>query len=555
MPLIEAITPVDTRFGKNVLLFLFSVAFVFGTAACFSVFESNQAMGPTFISGSLTQDRPINIFYFTSHFLLAELYMGLYAVTAGIPWYEIAMYLYAAVALFVLLYLFWEPGPGDPKWRRWLLAAAVLVLATEFYMLLEYTRIAFALGGASTLWMLSGKKRPGIPLALFVLCILTRPEVGVFVLLIQWLAFLLLAEEKTGKKALVLNTLVLFLVMGYITYDRITTDDITKQFEPELGYQLLDRGNIVPLSSMPNAVDSAKYTATVNMISDPEYTSIDFLRSLVGQDPYVGINAELLQRFVELVKESVDQSLGPVIIYLVLFLYGLWQYVLLKRKRTWRYLLFHAAVWAVLAVTVYLIKMETWVFSSVMVLLSLLLLSQLDFGAMRRTYPVAVLAALGVVYGTGVLFAKQRAYADEQKAEILANARFYDEVKKRYPGTVLMPGLKQSQMVINSILPFQMPDFSVFKRIYLFDSDVLYLEANYNAYLSAECGCHAGSYTNFMDFLVSKREEVTVVSSSERTDLMAYYCRVVRGKEYTFEPIDSISTDNGKRTATVFKLR
>lgn len=103
-----------------------------------------------------------------------------------------------------------------------------------------------------------------------------------------------------------------------------------------------------------------------------------------------------------------------------------------------------------------------------------------------------------------------------------------------------MPGLHQAQLMINSSFPFDIPDFSSFKKIYLFDSDVLYLVENYNAYLRENCNCNAGNYADFMDFLVTKKEELVIISNEERTDLMTYYCSKVRKENYLFTPIDSV---------------
>jgi len=151
-----------------------------------------------------------------------------------------------------------------------------------------------------------------------------------------------------------------------------------------------------------------------------------------------------------------------------------------------------------------------------------------------------LMASLMVCVGTVKLFEEQQDYSQTIRNETIANSAFKKQIERKYTGKIIMPGLHQAQLMINSSFPFDIPDFSSFKKIYLFDSDVLYLVENYNAYLRENCNCNAGNYADFMDFLVTKKEELVIISNEERTDLMTYYCSKVRKENYLFTPIDSV---------------
>lgn len=538
-----------TKLLQTSSLFLFAVLFVFGTA-CFSVYESNEALCATFFSGSVTQAVGISTFYYTTHFLTAEVYMKLYHFFPSVPWYAVVMFSYVAVALFVFLWLLFKNNSPAIASKLIFAVPVMLVLATEYILFLQYTRVAFALGTATVLLLIklesAQKKFTFFQIALFVLCLLTRWEVGIFILLMQWLSAFLLAEHKVNKTVLLTNTFAVLLLIGYVVYDRQTSHDYVKQFQPELGYQLLDRGNIVPLSSMKTAVDSAKYKAVLDLISDPQYITIEFLRSLVRENAYAGVSETLITRCANILSDNLSKSKGVFIIYTVLLLLTLFQLFREQKKEAIKLLLFNLSVWLLLVLITYAIKMELRLFVSVLILLSFILLSKIDYSALSAQYIRAVLCVVMMAFGTLVLYGAQKEYKEDIKYQQDRNLKFTTEVKKKYAGKILMPDIRCKQMMVNCIQPFQQPDFSAFPRYYLFDCDVLYLEPDYNAYLRKECNCDAGSYTNFMDFLVSKKDSVRVISTEERISSITDYCQMVRGKNYPFKVVDSLFVDDRK---------
>ena len=543
------------KISWNIAVFLFSVIFVYGLAN-FSYFESYEALYPTFFSGSITEGLPVNVWYFVSHFLLAEIYLKFYGKTSDIPWYEIILFFYVAVSLFTILIILLKQNQASIV-RKIILTFLSLLLITEFILVFQYTRVAFALGIASTLALYVGGKNSKIirwlSCVLFVFCLLTRTEVGVFVFLIQLLGILLIVNHSYAKTVLIFNSTVFVLVMGYITYDRLTTNDFLKQFEPELGYQLLDRGNIIPLSSMTNAVDSAKYIAVVNLITDQEFTTIDFLTSLVHENAYIGMSKKLLLRSIEILLKNINHSSGLFIIYITLLIFLIKQSIVLKNKKAFKVLLFNTLIWMVIIITIYIIKMEVWVFSSLLVMMCFILIFMIDYETTRQPFLIIILSGALILIGTFIYYQKQHIYIEGLANKLQANVKFTNELKKRYRGKILVPGLDQNQMILYSLKPFQMHDFSAFSQLYLFDADVVYIEDHYNSYLRNECKCNAKSHTDFMDFLDSKKDSVRIVSTHERIEVIKYYCKVVRNKNYNIIPIDSLSIDGNKATVFTFK--
>lgn len=536
-------------------LFLFCLAVVYSLAQ-YAVYEAGEMFFPLFFSGVITQGLPVNIWYFVSHFILAEVYMKLYSSFPGIPWYETVMYFYVSVSLFSILYILFKNNAERGVGVKVFIGLLSLILATEFIFFFQYTRGAFALGIAATLTLLHGNKISKNlrwwAAVLFVFCLLTRHEVGIFVFMFQWLVVLFIANKNYSKAVLWFNTVILFLIAGYMAYDRFTTTDFLKQFEPELGYQLLDRGNIVPLGSMKNAVDSAKYIAVTNLITDKEYTTIPFLRSLVAENAFVGVNKALILRAIGEMTDKLDHSLGLLIIYIGLFIIVLQQKLRQGRVAAAKFLAFNLSFWAILFAVAYFIILQYYNVDVMLTMMCFILLSIIDFEA-ARSYPVVILSGLLFVSGTKVLYHKQQEYSNRLSANIAANIEFNEEVKKRYAGKIIVPGCDQGELVLFCLRPFQLHNFTMFKRFYLFDSDVVYIEPHYNAYLSKECNCDAGNYTAFMDFMESKKEDVRIISSAERINIIKYYCRVVRGKDYNIVPIDTVSIAGNSATVFTFK--
>ena len=540
---------------KKALLFLFCLLFVYGLSK-FSVYESYEVLYPTFFSGAVTQGVPINIWYFVSHFLLAEVYMKLYSLVPHVPWYEIVLFFYVTVSLFTIITTLLRKNKDGSLLSKMIPLVVSLILATEFVVVFQYTRVAFALGIASTLLLLFGGKERKLTIwwssFFFVVCLLTRHEVGVFIFLMQWLSAILIAPKTVSRVALVLNSLFFFFIMGYVAYDRLTTDDYLKQFEPELGYQLLDRGNIVPLGTMTNAVDSAKYIAVTNLITDQKYTTIEFLRSLVAENAFFGINAELTQRAINILSDKLDHSMGLVILYLGLLLWLFRQYISDGRKAAVKLLLFNLAFWIIIFATTYFIILQYYTLDIMLVLLCFILLGGMDFSKIRKTYLVSGLAIAILTLGTFTLYSKQQAYITRLTNDLEANKNFGLALKKKYPGKIIVPGNEQKKMILFSLRPYQMHDFSTFSKFYLFDADVIYIQDNYNAYLRKECSCNAKDYIEFMDYLASKKDSVRIISSPDRIDVIKYYCKVVRNKDYNIVPIDSISVDGDEATVFTF---
>jgi hypothetical protein len=541
---------------RNIALLLFSLVFVYGLAS-FSVYENmHPIMNTVFFSGSITQGAPVNIWYFVSHFLLADVYMKLYSITSDIPWYAVIMFFYVAVSLFFILYIFLKNNQQVSFKGKILPVFLILILATEFIFVFQYTRIAFALGAASTLALLLGGKESKLAaftsFVLFIICLLTRHEAGVYIFLIQWLAFLLISNRTFSKTALFLNTAAFALIMGYIVYDRVTTNDYLKQFEPELGYQLLDRGNIVPLSTMKNAVDSAKYMAVINLITDQQYTSIAFLRSLVAENAFVGFNKDLAFRALKLLGGTLFHSMGLFIMYIGLLMLVLRQALATDKTTALKILLFNLSLCSIIVVTTYSIFLQFYTLDVMLTIASLILLSQIDFVSLRFKNVSSLLYCI-IIIGIVVLFQKNLEYSKKLSQKVEANEKYLDELKKRYAGKILVPGLSQKKPILLSSKPFQKLDFSAFSRLYLFDADVTYIEPHYNAYLSKECNCDANSYTNFMDFLDSKKDSVRIISDQERIDAIKHYCHVVRGKDYNIVPVDSLNVNGNSVTVFTFQ--
>ena len=530
---------------KNVFLLIFCMA-VICYFALSSVFEDIQAIFPIFFSGSATQGNPLNIFNYTTHFLLAEVYMKLYILQGKCPWFELVMYAYVVVSLFVVLKVMLERN--NSRVVKGLVLITCLFFFSELTVVFQYTRIAFALGISSTLlWTHKSSNKRFYYLfssLLFLIALLTRWEVGLFVVLIQWL-LIAVNPQLITKPAVWLNTLFFAMVFGYISYERATATGYTEILQQELGYQL-ERGNIVSLSAMTTAVDSVKYISVLNLISDPDYITLGFIKGILREDLYKGLSKELVFRCLSVLTDIAAQAIGFLLIYGLLLTVVLTQQF--KRNRTlfWRLVLFNTTVVALEFIITYYIKMESRQFNPTLIFMCLLLLLWLDFSALKNSTAILVTFISFLVCGLIIQYKLQQEYVIDLKNTTENNNVFRQIVVEKCGHKILVPDLRFSQSMIGYIRPIQYPDYSAFHRLYLFDFDVLYLEKNYNGYLHKECNCNAGSYTELMDFFVSKKDSVVWVSTPQRISAIIDYCHTVRHKDYQFSIVDSVQGGGAK---------
>jgi hypothetical protein len=520
-------------------LLVISFIFVF-TGAQFSVFESTEYMGPVFLSDSLGST--INLFFFASHFILSGLYMKLFSAFASVPWYEIILYTYLSVSFFIILHRISQQRIKDYNIVFSIKIFLVVFLFIEPMLFLQYTRIAFALGSASTILYLTAahrKKKYYWLIALtYSFAFMTRPEVGVFIIIMQWLIFVLIIDKHVSKTPLLVNTAVCLTAMLFIVHDRMTTNDFIKKLEPELCYQLLERGNIIPLSSMTNKIDSVKYTAVVNGFFDPKFITIDFLQSLVNENAYVGYDTRLLVRAYQIFIDSIKGAKGILMIYLGLLLAS----ISLEDRNRYnliRLILLNLTFWTIIVLTIYLIKMEQWVFHPMLTLMCFILATKADFETFIPRIKKLVIVTLFIL-GAFFSIRSQQSYYKNIKAEVNTNILYYSKIAALYSGKIIMPAQSSAQKILNHFTPFITPNFSVFQRIYLYDSDVLFLVPDYNTFLSKECKCDAGSYSDFLGYLASKNDSLRYISTPDRVAAIENYCRIVRCRNFDFIPIDTL---------------
>ena len=531
----------QTKILKDFLWLSASIVIIFCFSR-FSVFESNEALAPTILSGSVTQGKPLTVFYYTSHFLLCEIYMKLYETVKGVPWFEVFMYFYAAISLFFILKVLFIKNKSIAAQIFTLLP--VLFFFSEFTLIFQYTRIAFALGIAGSLLMLSAssdiKFRKFFAATFFVVALLTRWEVGILILLLQWLYILCCSRSQFKNAVLWGNTLAVIILLGYVAYDRSVTTEYTKKFQPELGYQLLDRGNIIPLSSMANAVDSAKYNAVLQLISDPQYITIDFLKGLVKENAYTGFNSTLWTRCFSLLGNSAENASGFLLIYLLLIAAVLYQQQKSNAKFFSGVTVFCLLAVVLLMAITYFLKMEMRLFNSVIIFASIILLWQINFSAIVKQKYFFALLLIG--WAAGIVLQKQiqTRYVSKLIKDAEQNTAFKNAVTQKCGNRIIVPDIQYSQNIIQALFPAQMPDYAAFKNIYLFDFDVMYLEQNYNKYLREQCNCDAGDYKEMMDFFRNNKREIDFIASPERLQVITAYCRTVRQADYRFMLKDSV---------------
>lgn len=539
---------------KNFLLYsgLITIIFVFIQFTVGLNFEFLESFLPSMLSGKATNGHPLNIMFFSAHYPLADLiYVPFYkSIGTYFPFYETSMYACMIVSGSILASVVHQKIRKTPPLFYFIIAGVLAAVYLALIINLQHTIVAFLVcTSATSLIYMDLENRSNrkkiiiyvISILLFTLGLFIRVQVGVFFAIINLVAFILLRSTNNGGKYVIpIFLLITVTHYGILLKNRNISTDYCQKMDLVIGYQLMDRGNIVPISSMQTYSDSVKYLSVINSVSDPKYITTDFIETLIASHPILGIKKQFIIRAYDILFRYIEMNKGLLILYLAISLVSIWSHKDNKRK-IYGWTLFNLFCWGLIALVIYNIKMELWLFRSIFFTIAILHILNINanykFSKIKgQLFSIACIIALA-------LFIHQEAkHFSDVKQKLINHKRTHSILAQKCAGKIVVPGLSESPIYMANFFPFETPDYSAFKHIYYFDTDVLFWQERYNKWAAETCQCETGDMISFMDYL--SKNQAAYITTKERTEIIKTYCSVIRNVDYEFKAIDSL-THNG----------
>lgn len=504
-------------------------------------FEYLHSYVPSMLSGNLTGGHPINPWFFTFNYPLVDwVYLPLYRFFSSyVPVYEIFMYGFMLGSGAVIATALHEKLM--PAHRiKYLIACIVCVIYFCLLLNLQHTVTAFFLLTAAGILMLQSAQKKiyfFISLLLFILGMFVRAQASVFFVFIYFpLIFFFSERKKVQIGLLILFTVISLTHYNIILKNRKASNDYAQKLDLIVGHQLMDRENIVPLSEMQNQVDSIKYVSVVNAISDPQYITIDFIKSLIGKSPFWGISQDLFHRAIGIYYQSIKEHSGIVLLYVLIALVSIYSLKRNKRK-VFGSILFNLFFAGFIFLVIYFIKMESWLFRSAVFMMIVFNILIWDFSTKQNRSFIQIMNFL-LIISLFIFIGQEKKKYSELKEKTEFRISVYNKIAKKHSGKIIVLGLNYNQ-ILEKFFPFQKPDFSAFKYIFLFDSDTMFWQKDYNDWVKSICNCNTEDIVGFLEYL--SKEGAIFFSNVERVKLIELYVRLVYQKEISFNIIDSIS--------------
>jgi hypothetical protein len=500
-----------------------------------------EALFDSFYSGKLTEGLPFRSIYFLGNIGTSYLYSLLYQFNSHIEWISWILYSYLFISCFMGLYLIVCMLPRSvPLWVKIGLQVAVYLLVfADHNIHFIFTRVSYMVTGLSLIALVYFFRLPGsikerwalfIGLNLwFIVGTLTRSESATAAFL-QIGAFALFYLHNIKRSIILFLFPFLFLLslLAAIAHDIKTTKEFYKQIEPDIEAQFTDRENVAPLSTMKTYRDSVIWSAARDIMwSDPKVITPAYLRSLIIPEKFIYTDWRQWQRVYRSASEIVLKFWCLGLICLLLGLAVLISGRVTSPAGFLYWLLFVLSFWILIALQTYTDKINDRSFSPLISLFIychiILLLPYIKPGVSRLMYPI--LAGVIILFGIHLYYLK--AEASQLKRDLADYQKNMRVISQIASGKILVVNSSSCDYLFCSNRPFHPFDFSAFKKIYITDGYNMPFLPYYRRYLERECHCDMYEFPVFWDYLRMKHNEVIVVSTIYRMNILQQYLKAV----------------------------
>lgn len=397
-------------------------------------------------------------------------------------------------------------------------------LAVRFYTLIYYGIKQYktkALVIFSFIWFVGG------------LCI--RPEAAIATLIlfiIMFFFYLNFSVYKTLKAVWGYGVFVLFFIAAY-WHNISNSNEFYYSLEPNVEYEIVDRRNVIALSEMKNAIDSARYKAVAEqwMLADVKQTPPAFIKSLICKKGCKdNCNKSTISSFFPVLNSNQFEFLIAENSYVLLLLIFLPIFSLRKTKLAIPIVLMGLVLISLsFSVNVLMRVVQPMLF--VLCLITLLLTMAKGVFANLNNRPFILL--LLFTSGTTLLYSEIRmnigkgGYIKKTHGEVQAKV---DEILSRYP-------LRKTVVIMNDYTPFNTGTFLPFtgfngKKIIItefgqFSGNAAFLNAN-----GKMSNCASNDFRCKMEYLNNHKTDLILIGKRQRLDFYSYYLKAVYGMDW-----------------------
>ncbi len=360
----------------------------------------------------------------------------------------------------------------------------------------------------------------------FVLGTLTRVETSIATLLLMLtFAFLYLNSIKQVIILFAFPVLFVLVVSTAITIELNTSAEFHIQVEPEIEAQFAERNNIIPLSTQLTRKDSVIYMAAKTfMWSDPKVISPSYLRSLINKSSSYYTDIEQWKRACT----EVEEIALSYKIYLLLLVFYFCIALLSRTTKKYsipRILFFEFSFWFLIIFQAYTIKVNDRSFGPyIAIFLFAHIIYFLQF-CFNEGYVKALVAF--VILLAGFQLKNIQTESDNLKAELNRYQYASDKIRVTGKNKILILNSTSCDYLFLGNIPFHPFNYSDFHRIYITDGFNMPFLPYYRPYLEKECQCSLYNFPSFWKFLLSHKENVIVVSTDERVQIIEDYVHEV----------------------------
>ncbi len=510
---------------------------------------NNEASYSAFADGAFS-DGPFMDWYFLCHIFINKLYYIFYAVFPSVSWYKWFLFAYSMLGMALMFLVISKLVPE----RRFIAMIWTLLffsaLINPFYILSNVRPPVMICGGSLMLLLLNrfnyhSLKFWGLIFA-FMLGSLIRLEPAGVALIIAFL-FIFTCADNLGKalKILIMPGLFIAGMVIYISLDIRFSDSYYKKTEPDLLYQITEKGNVVPLSQMSTRADSVKYKAALWwMVTEPDIMTVDFLNSLVVRDKifstsylrnrHMKTREILLPRIKKYYPILLLNFLLTGVAFFCLFQAGL-------KTGFIRLLAFNISAWTVVYLIAFFIKMEDRLFialASLIIMFNCFYLLRnrvLDALRQKRKMGMTVLAGVFAI----AVMSVSRVLAEKREFEetIAGNNAMINQLHDAAAGKTLVFSSTGLDMVETEV--FSRVAFPEAKQVMCYDFGSYSLVERYKKFLDNACQCNSSSMPEFFGYLLENKHNVIYVSQMNRMELIREYMKVIHGMDISFMPVEA----------------
>lgn len=519
-------------------------------------YEAYEFMQPAMYSGAMTDGVPSSFFSPIGMVGLGQAFKFLYSVSPHLPWYDSFLSIVIIVSAAVIFYSIHVLLQSIA--HRWVEIVANIILCflfiTDFIINWSYTRVAFLACISAFIWWAvnqrANRPMPVIRILCFVpvmfgLGTLIRPEVGELMLILV-ICYQICIHG--FKKATIIQILVflipVLLIAGGIAYDKKATPEFYNQFIPSMEFQLAS-GNTIGIDKMRTPIDSMKYIALrEGIVSDPDYINIEFVRRIIKKEQFLSYDEVRISHALSVIRRNVVPYAHIVVLDFFLVLTGF--YLLRKAKRkVMGYVSFIIIFSALVFFIAYFITMENRIFAPLLFFLaiaSLIPILQNSNGLPTLQSKLARFIAalfLLVVSASQIGYLKSR--HDRYESDLYDNHKIYNTLKTQAAHQFLIPdALGFMVCFFNNFRPFEKPDFSSFRNVFLIDMETFSLKPDYKKFLDKNCECRSVDMGRFYEYLYKNKSEVLFVGSIDRMKLFEAYLKIVHEQNYHFHVVSTL---------------